>query len=191
MVFNAGWLTLILIGAALLIADYYLRRQDAPPHPTWLHWLLGLLGALALLAGIVLLIANAFGLIHTPATPVGLGATPIAAAFLMSSLPGDPAPAPPGGTGGYSWRYVLNAVLVGLTVLSVIGTALTNDPTINAAWLGISETAWHWVLVVFAAATALNTAFNHTPPITAPPTKARLAKVAEARRLLGHDASIH
>jgi hypothetical protein len=133
-----GWLTLILIGSALLIADYYFRRQDAPPHPIWLHWVLGLLGALALVGG----------------------------SFT------DPTPPSSNDAGGYSWRWLLNAALVAISILSVVGNVVSAMG--SASWLGISEIAWHWVLLAFATATALNAAFNRTPPVTAPPTAKRL-----------------
>jgi hypothetical protein len=69
------------------------------------------------------------------------------------------------------------ALVVGviLAILAIIAIGNVVSAMGSASWLGISEIAWHWVLLAFATATALNTAFNRTPPITAPPTQPRLA----------------
>jgi hypothetical protein len=167
-----GWLTLILIGSALLIADYYFRRQDAPPHPIWLHWVLGLLGALALVGGIILAIAGAFGWVTVhPITIVGPAGL-LVGGFLSGASFNDPTPPSSNDAGGYSWRWLLNAALVAISILSVVGNVVSAMG--SASWLGISEIAWHWVLLAFATATALNAAFNRTPPVTAPPTAKRL-----------------
>ncbi len=74
----------------------------------------------------------------------------------------------------YTWRYLLNAGLVLLSILSVVGNFVTTTSTINAAWLGLTDLQWHWALLVFGAATALNAGLAHTPPILNPPTAARL-----------------
>lgn len=85
---------------------------------------------------------------------------------------------------GYTWRYVLNAALVLLTILAVVENVVMTM-SITGAWLGLSDVVWHWVLLALSIATALNTALNHTPPITAPPTAARVQtenQVAQIRK---------
>jgi hypothetical protein len=70
----------------------------------------------------------------------------------------------------YVARYWLNAALVSLTVISVAGNIVV--ATASAAFLGLTEIQWHWVVLVFAIATALSAAFN--PAIIARPTVERL-----------------
>lgn len=99
---------------------------------------------------------------------------------MTQPTPPDPAPTPapfPSDIAddikNYVWQYWLNASLVVLTVLAVVENVI-QAMNITGAWLGLSDVAWHWVVFVLAVATALNTALNHTPRITRPPTEARL-----------------
>jgi hypothetical protein len=172
------WLLLIVIGAVLLVVAYYLARPDAPVHPSWVGWVCGLLGACALVVGVILAILAIIALgtgkpLADVPNALRFASGPLLLGFLSGASLNDPTPPSSSDTGGYSWRWLLNAALVAISILSVIGNVVSAMG--SASWLGISEIAWHWVLLAFATATALNTAFNRTPPITAPPTQPRLA----------------
>ena len=73
----------------------------------------------------------------------------------------------------YTWQYWLNLALVALLGLSIVGNVIVAVVP-NGAWLGLSDIQWHWTLLVIAVINGLNVAFNHTPPVTHPPTTARL-----------------
>lgn len=89
----------------------------------------------------------------------------------MAVTPAQVVPAP---SSTYVLRYVLNACLVLLSIISVVGNFITTTSAINAAWLGLSDLQWHWILLVFGAATAINAGLAHTPPILNVPTASRL-----------------
>jgi hypothetical protein len=136
-----NWLLLIVIGAVLLVVAYYLARPDAPVHPSWVGWVCGLLGACALVVGVILAILAIIALgtgkpLADVPNALRFASGPLLLGFLSGASLNDPTPPSSSDTGGYSWR---------------------------------------WLLLAFATATALNTAFNRTPPITAPPTQPRLA----------------
>lgn len=157
-----NWLSLIIIGLILYGVSL------APPVPAAWRPFLQWIGGLLALIGVVLLVLL---ILHVP-LPGATAAAPLLLGFTAPAVPVEDAGAPP--RTSYTLRYLLNAGLVLLSILSVVGNFVTTTSTINAAWLGVSDIQWHWLLLIFGAATAINTAISHTPPILNPPTTARL-----------------
>lgn len=68
----------------------------------------------------------------------------------------------------YQRNYWINVGLVGLSILAVICNVIVS---FSGTFFGLTDTQWHYVLAFAAIVTALNTAFNHTPPVTQWPSK--------------------
>jgi uncharacterized membrane protein (DUF106 family) len=88
-------------------------------------------------------------------------------------------------------RWVVTVVTVILAALAVIANVLTMTVS-SGAWLGLSDIAWHWVLLVCAVLVALNAALNRAV-LADRPTNTRL-RIAHAlhveKHRLEHDPQI-
>jgi hypothetical protein len=176
-----NWLLIAILGVVLLIVAYYLGLANAPPNPAGLRWFLGLLGAICLVVGLIL-----FVLFLAGASP-RLGFLALWPLLLLGAISPTPVHEPivpsTAGDGGYLWKYVANAVLICGSFVSALGTFLTINPEVNAGWLGLTDVQWHWALLVIGVVTIAYNGATHAPPLTAPPTRARLALEARVHEL--------
>jgi hypothetical protein len=173
----------LIIALGLVLNAFWPTAMNLPG-PSWAvgpRVFLWLVVELVLLALVYLLVTVLFLGAPSPVHAESL----VAVGFLAASTDPVLPPAPSPSTGGYTARYWLNAALVALSIGSVAANVLAGQ---TAAFLGLSDIAWHWVLLGSATVTALNAAFNRTPPVTAPPNATRLlveSRVHDIRKLAG------
>lgn len=69
-------------------------------------------------------------------------------------------------------RWLSTVITVALAAGAVVANVITMTVT-SGAWLGLSDIAWHWVLLACAILVAANAAFNRAV-LADRPTKTRL-----------------
>lgn len=93
-----------------------------------------------------------------------------------------PTPPTPGFKTAYWVRYLANAVIIILFLLSLVSDFVTTSQ-VTGAWLGLSEIQWHWATFIFGAATAIYNGLTHAPPLPAWPTKSTIATEAQIHEI--------